>query len=77
MPTHPAEKINWRNVHSSNVRRVGWDRHGSMFVEFHTGSVYEYKGVSRQRAVACYLAKSVGRYINGKIKPHFPAVSIR
>lgn len=72
-----AERINWRTVVSSNVRRVGWDRHGSMFVEFHDGGTYEYKGVSRQRAVACAYAKSVGKYIAHVIKPRFTAVALR
>lgn len=74
--TYTAERITWREVESSNVRRVGWDRHGSMFVEYHSGGVYEYKGVSRQRAVACAYAKSVGQYVRWRIKPNFPAVSI-
>jgi hypothetical protein len=44
--------ITWRDVESSNVERVGWGRTG-MFVKFRSGAIYLYRGVSRQRAVAC------------------------
>lgn len=62
--------ITWRDVESSNVARVGWGRTG-MFVRFRSGTIYLYRGVSRQRAVACAYAPSVGHYLNTKIKPHF------
>ena len=59
---------------SSNVKFVGWfDDFGwddvSMIVWFGASGVYEYRGISRQRAVACALAPSVGIYLNRKIKP--------
>lgn len=72
----PAEQIRWRDVTSSNVSRVGWDRDGNMYVVFQPASLYVYRGVSRQRAVAMTRAKSVGSYLNKKIKPHFAAVRL-
>ena len=60
---------------SSNVEYVGWEN-GGMFVQFRGGSRYRYLGVSRQRAVACARAKSVGKYINKIIKPQFDAVKV-
>lgn len=64
---------------SSNVRYVGWQE-GDMYVIFKNDSssarMYKYVGVSRQRAVACCLAKSVGKYISSKIKPNYKAVKI-
>jgi hypothetical protein len=71
-----ADKITWREVSSSNVAAVGWDRAKHMFVMFHGNSMYMYEGVSRQRTVACVRAKSVGQYINKIIKPNFDAVKV-
>lgn len=61
---------------SSNVYAVGWDQSGNMYVSFHGGGTYLYYGVSRQRAVAAAYAKSVGQYINRKIKPYFEVLKM-
>lgn len=55
---------------SSNVQHVGW-KDGALYVLFKGGALYMYDGVSRQRAVACALADSVGKYLNQKIKPTY------
>lgn len=60
---------------SSNVSAIMWAKTG-MYVTFRGGATYLYKGVSRQRAVACARANSVGNYINHKIKPNFEVVRI-
>jgi KTSC domain len=73
---HPAEHIRWREVESSNVEAVGWDSEFRMYARFKGGTIYMYEGVSRQRVVACALAKSVGSYFNQKIKPNYKAVKI-
>ena len=84
MATYPAqEEIRWRDVDSSNVRKVGWDRDGNMYVLFRDTSLegkntlYMYRSVPRQRVVAASRAASVGQYINTHIKPKHPAVRIR
>jgi hypothetical protein len=84
MTIYPAqEEIRWKDVDSSNVRKVGWDRDGNMYVLFRDVSLegrntlYMYRGVTRQRVVAASRAKSVGRYLNQHIKPHHDAVRIR
>jgi hypothetical protein len=81
---YPAqEEIRWRDVESSNVRKVGWDKDDNMYVLFRDASLngnntlYMYRSVSRQRVVAASRAKSVGKYINQHIKPYHPAVKIR
>jgi len=74
MKATPAVK--WRQVESSNVARVGWDDYGTMYVTYKSGVTYSYIGVSRQRAVACAYAPSVGSYINKRIKGHFKPVKI-
>jgi hypothetical protein len=72
----PAEQIQWREVDSSNVARIGWDSRNRLYVEFKHGGTYMYDGVSRQRAVAIARVKSVGRYISKSIVPNFEAVKI-
>lgn len=69
----------WREVKSSNIRRIGWIDEG-MVVEYHNGGVYLYLGVSIQRAVATSLrgkyGQSVGKYINGIIKQDYRYVKL-
>jgi len=84
MPTYPAqETITWRDVESSNVQQVGWDKDGNMYVLFRDKSLngnstlYMYRDVPRQRVVAAARAESVGRYLNQHIKPFHEAVKIR
>jgi hypothetical protein len=60
---------------SSNVTYVGW-QDDALIVWFKSGGLYRYEGVSRQRAVACALSKSVGGYINRVIRPRFEAVRL-
>jgi hypothetical protein len=66
-----AAEVRWKPVDSSNVEEVGWDRHQGMYVTFKSGATYLYHGVTRQRAVACAMAPSVGSYINKVIKPEY------
>jgi predicted protein tyrosine phosphatase len=74
--TKAESLINWREVESSNVAAVGWDRANNMWVRFKDNSMYCYPGVSRQRAVATARAASVGKYLNRVIKPNFPVLRI-
>jgi hypothetical protein len=81
---YPAqEQIRWKDVVSSNVRKVGWDKDSNMYVLFRTtnlndgNTLYMYRGVPRQRVIAAARANSVGQYLNRKIKPFFEAVKIR
>lgn len=60
--------VNYRLVDSSNIDRIGWDNAGNMYVRFKASGLYCYMGVSRQRAVACAYAESVGRYLHQHIK---------
>ena len=78
---YPASTIRWHPVESSNVDAVGWDRSAGMYVRFKGGTVYRYAGVSRQRAVACahyqdVYGRSVGHYVNLRVKPRFPCTKI-
>lgn len=71
-----ADPIEWRQVESSNVVRVGWDKDRNLYVHFAGPTLYIYHGVSRQHVVALSRAKSVGQYIHKKIIPNFTAVRI-
>lgn len=73
---YPAEKITWREVNSSNVAAIGWDRGRRLYVQFKSSAIYLYEGISYQRAAACARAKSVGAYLAREIKPHYSAVKI-
>lgn len=73
---HPASVVEWRPVDSSNVIKVGWDRQRGMFVTFKSGAVYLYHDCSRQRAVACAYAESVGKYIHKHVKPNYECTRI-
>lgn len=75
-PVIAAIDIRWREVESSNVQAVGWDNENGMYVLFKNGGLYLYKDVTRQRAVACFRAESVGKYVNKKIIPNFKATKI-
>ena len=60
---------------SSNVTFVGWVSTG-MLVRFKDDTWYLYCGVTRQRCVAASMARSVGQYINKKIKPRYAATRL-
>jgi hypothetical protein len=72
----PAEQIKWRRVESSNVRAVGWDQHRNMYIQFKSGTIYQYPNVSRQRAVAVSTRPSVGTFVNRRIIPNFHAIRL-
>jgi KTSC domain len=76
MTKHPARQPRWREVDSSNVSEVGWDAHGNMYVRFKSGAVYMYRGVTRQRVVACARSQSVGSYLNKTIIPNYEALRV-
>lgn len=71
----PATQPVWRDVESSNVKRIGWCREG-MLVQFKSGAQYLYRGASRQRAVAAARATSVGAYINRNVLPNYEALKL-
>lgn len=75
--SRPMEvSVNYRIVDSSNVRRIGWDRARNMYVIYKSGKLYVYMDVSRQRAVAAAYAKSVGHYINERVKGKFQVLQL-
>jgi hypothetical protein len=71
--------VNWRLIDgSTNVHEIGWPASGEplMLVRYMSGKTYGYIGASRQLAVAAANAKSVGKFINKRVKPKYKAVEI-
>lgn len=61
-------------VTSSNVKSVGHDKDSSTLeVEFSSGDLYQYDGVSQDEYAELLEAPSIGKHINTKIKPRFKA----
>ena len=61
------------SVSSSNVSSVGYDDTSqTLYVQFHTGAVYIYKGVPRHEFEGLQDASSVGSYLHRNIKGVYP-----
>ncbi len=61
-------------VTSSNVKSVGHDKSSSTLeVEFQSGDLYQYVGVSEEDHTELMESQSIGKHINTKIKPRFKA----
>ena len=62
-----------QSVTSSNVRSVGYDRATqTLEMEFHSGGIYQYHGVSESEYRALVSAGSVGSYFHAHIKDRYP-----
>ncbi|MQA32568.1 KTSC domain-containing protein [Modestobacter roseus] len=59
------------HVQSSSVRSVGYDLdHRVLEIEYVGGGVYDYLDVPPEEALALLESDSIGRYLNGVVKPH-------
>lgn len=60
-------------VRSSNIRSVGYDPASrTLEMEFHSGGVYQYSGVSGTVFQAFMRAASKGSYFHDHIKDRYP-----
>lgn len=57
------------SVDSSNIAAVGYTDNSELIVQFHSGTVYKYHGVPRQRFLGLLSASSTGKFLNSEIKP--------
>lgn len=65
-------------VSSSNLRAVGYDAASRMLeIEFHTGGLYRYSGVSEATHRALMTAASHGSYFAANIKNVYPYTKLR
>jgi len=66
-------QLNWTDVDSSNVRRVGYHEDTrTLCVEFSNGGLYTYSDVDNEIFVSMVHAESVGRYLNQMVKVMHP-----
>jgi len=60
-------------VFSSNLKSVGYDPASSVLeIEFHNGSIYQYRGVPKSIYVALMAAASLGSFFHRHIKDKYP-----
>jgi hypothetical protein len=60
-------------LESSSISSVGYDAAREILeVEFVTGVVYQYYGVGPKLYAQLLQAPSKGRFVNFKVKEHFP-----
>lgn len=57
-------------VESSNINLLGFDGH-KLYVQFKNGGLYSYDGVHASDYDKLKTADSIGKHLNGHIKPHF------
>lgn len=57
-------------VNSSAIRAVGYDS-GTLTVEFHTGRIYDHRGVPYSVYVEFMNASSLGAYYNRYIRGQY------
>jgi len=65
-------------VSSSNIHSIGYEAHSqTLEVEFKSGNVYQYMGVSRCEYESLMNSVSIGRYLNNNIKGQYRYVQLR
>jgi len=64
-----------QGVMSSNIKAIGWDK-DVLEVEFAKGSVYRYKGVSRDIYEGFMASGSKGKYFYSVIKTQFTGTKV-
>lgn len=66
------QSIEWSDVVSSNLARVGYDRKAQrLYVDFKSSGRYVYSGVPFDTYAALLLAESKGGYLASEIKPKY------
>jgi hypothetical protein len=64
--------VDWTNVFSSNVNRIGYDDESqTLLVEWKSGKTSAYEGVPADVADQASRNWSVGRFINDHVKNNY------
>ena len=64
-------------VKSRILRSVGYDDSTKILeIEFHTGLVYQYSGVSPKVYKDLMHSGEIGKYFSEKVRPKFPAKQV-
>ena len=67
-----------KRINATNIRSVGYDsRNRLLEVEFSSGSVVQYSGVSEEAYRGLMNAPSPGSYFRDRIEEDFPAKRLR
>ena len=70
--------MNRTPVRSSNIRSIGYDPDdGILEVEFHSGGIYQYSGVSESVYQGFMRAPSKGSYFHDHIRDRYPTRRVR
>jgi hypothetical protein len=65
-------------VRSSNIHSIGYEpKIGTLEVEFHSGSIYQYSSVPETAYQGLMRASSKGSYFNDYIKEKYPFKQVR
>lgn len=69
--------IEMQQVQSSNITRIGFDAAaGKLYVEFTSGTLYEYEGIAPELFESFMKAESKGRFFGAEIRPKFTGTRI-
>lgn len=67
-----------KRVNASNLRSIGYDARGRVLeIEFSSGSIVQYSGVSEEVYRRLMNAPSAGSYFHDNIEEHFPEKRLR
>jgi hypothetical protein len=67
-----------QEVKSSELCWVGYDESALLLeVEFHSGEIYEYRGVPAEVVLELLEAESLGRFFNAHIRSKFKFRKVR
>jgi hypothetical protein len=60
-------------IQSRSLKSLGYDEEKKILeVEFHSGAVYQYTGVTKELLFKLVKAPSRGRFFNEHIREHYP-----
>jgi hypothetical protein len=69
--------IEWRDVKSGSMRRVGFDiQTYELQIEFHSGGVYSYRKVPKEKADGLLNATHKNAYFVEFIRPHHECICL-
>lgn len=64
-------------VKSSSIRSIGYDPMSkTMEIEFNSGAVYEYRGVTEETYQGLMNADSIGKHFHSEIRPRHTGIPV-
>lgn len=69
--------IEWKDVQSGSMRRVGFDVNTyDLQIEFHSGGIYLYRKVPKEKADGLLQATHKNAYFVAEIRPHHECICL-